>query len=334
MIAERAELTESRRRYLRAVIAATDLKTMAALAKRLRITHSTLTNIQNGSRSASPELIDKIRQLAPGLDGAAVLGAQAAAQLRHPVVPGRRDLGDRLAEVRRERVQGLQGLDEEQSRNSRELAGNFDAMDDGDIFIYLSATVRPLEMDPDEPDLQLSIARSLRRNVHFVYIRPAKAYRQAVGDFADVRAEFESFKAKVLSIIAADRDDLASPPDACFAKQLLLVEAEGHPLFAVPDFNWELFYSDRIDLPHKAIAGALVATSPGDQLAQARKGGPAIRVFLSSAATRRVLFEVAKTLCAVNPTLHETDRVPDHVVRRLRDGAEQATGEKIEWRYV
>jgi len=263
MTADRAELTESRRRYLRAVIGATELKTMAALAKRLGITQSTLTNIQNGSRSASPDLIAKIRQLAPGLEGAAVLGAQAIARLRQSAEPGRIGLGERLARVRSERVQGLQGLDEEHSRNSREVAGNFDAMDEDDVFVYLSATRRPIEMDPDETELKFSIARALQRHAYFVYIRPARAYLKAVGDFADIRAEFESFKAKVLAIVSAHRDDLAAPAP-CVGNRLLLVQADEHPLFVVPDFNWELFYSERIDVAHKAIAGALVATSLHD----------------------------------------------------------------------
>jgi transcriptional regulator with XRE-family HTH domain len=333
MSADRAELTESRRRYLRAVLSATGLKTMAALAKRLRVTQSTLTNIQNGSRSASPDLIAKIRHLAPGVEGAAILGAQAIAQLREPAEPSRIWLGERLAQVQRERVQELQGLDEEQGKNSREVAGNFDAMDRDDVFVYLSATRRPLEMDPDETELKISIARAMLRHAYFVYIRPAKAYLKAVGDFVDIRAEFEAFKIRVLSIISAHRETVSTPATS-LGKQLLLVQADEHPLFVAPDFNWELFYSKRIDVPHKAIAGALIATSHGDHLAQARKGGPNIRIFLSVMATKRVLFEVAKTLCALNPTLDETDRLPDDIIRGLKDSAEQATGEKIERRAV
>jgi transcriptional regulator with XRE-family HTH domain len=324
MIADRADLTESRRRYLRAVIGAAGLKTMAALAKRLRVTQSTLTNIQNGSRSASPDLIAKIRQLAPGVEGATILGAQAIAQLRQPTEPSRIWLGERLAQVQRERVQELQGLDEEQRKNSREVAGNFDAMDNDDVFIYLSAIRRPLEMDPDETELKISIARAMLRHAYFVYIRPTKAYLKAIGDFVDIRAEFEAFKTKVLSNMSAHREPLSTPATS-FSKQLLLVQADEHPLFVAPDFNWELFYSERIDVPHKAVAGALVATSPGDHFA-----GPNIRIFLSVTATKRVLFEVAKTLCALNPTLAETERVPDDIIRRLKASAELATGQKIE----
>jgi transcriptional regulator with XRE-family HTH domain len=327
MIADRADLTESRRRYLRAVIGAAGIKTMAALAKRLRVTQSTLTNIQNGSRSASPDLIAKIRQLAPGVDGASILGAQAVAQLRQPAEPSRIWLGERLAQVQRERVQELQGLDatDEAHKNLREVAGNFDAMDKDDVFIYLSAIRRPLEMDPDETELKISIARAMLRHAYFIYIRPAKAYLKAVGDFVDIRAEFEAFKAKVLSIISAHRETLSTPA-ASFSKQLLLVQADEHPLFVAPDFKWELFYSERIDAPHRAVAGALVATSQGDHFG----GGPNIRVFLSVMATKRVLFEVAKTLYVLNPTLDELDRVPVDIIRRLKDSAELATGEKIE----
>jgi transcriptional regulator with XRE-family HTH domain len=324
MIADRADLTENRRRYLRAVMGAAGLKTMAALAKRLGVTQSTLTNIQNGSRSASPDLIAKIRQLAPGVEGATILGSEAIAQQRQPTERSRIWLGERLAQVQRERVQELQGLDEDQRKNSREVAGNFDAMDEDDVFIYLSAIRRPLEMDPDETELKISIARAMLRHAYFVYIRPARAYLNAIGDFVDIRAEFEAFKEKVLSIIS-EHPEALSVPATSFGRQLLLVQADEHPLFVAPDFNWELFYSERIDAQHKAIAGALVATSQGDHFA-----GPNIRIFLSVMATKRVLYEVARTLCALNLTVGETERVPDNIIRRLKASAELATGERIE----
>lgn len=327
MIADRDDLTESRRRYLRAVIGAAGLKTMAALAKRLRVTQSTLTNIQNGSRSASPDLIAKIRQLAPGVEGAAILGAQAIAELSQPTEPNRIRLGERLAQVQRERVQELQGINEDQRKNSREVTGNFDAMNDDDVFIYLSAIRRPLEMDPHETELKTSIAQAILRHAYFVYIRPTKSYLKAIHHFVDIRAEFDVFKSKVLSIIASD-PEAPSTPATSFSKQLLLIQADEHPLFVAPDFNWELFYSERIDAPHKAIAGALVATSQGDHFT-----GPNIRIFLSVMATKRVLYEVARTLCALNPTMSETERVPDDIIRRLKASAELATGERIE-KYV
>jgi hypothetical protein len=199
------------------------------------------------------------------------------------------------------------------------VAGNFDAMGKDDVFIYLSAIMRPLEMDPDETELKVSIARAMLRDAYFVYIRPAKAYLKAVSDFVDIPAEFEAFKDQVLSIVSAHREPL-SPPETSFNKQLRLVQADEHPLFVAPDFKWELFYSERIDVPYKTIAGALVATM----------NGPNIRIYLSPRATKRVLFEVAKTLYVLNPALAEAERVPDDIIRRLKASAELATGEKIE----
>jgi len=318
MIADRAELTESRRRYLRAVIGAAGLKTMAGLAKKLSVTQSTLTNIQSGSRSAGPDLISKIRQLAPGVEGASILGSEAVAQLGQPTDDRRIHLGERLAQVQRERIQDLQGLEEQQSKNIREVAGNFDAMDKDDVFLYLSAIRRPLEMDPDETELKASIAQAILRHAFFLYIRPTKAYLQSVGDFVDIRAEFENFKTKVLSI-------LPTSSSKSFSNQLLLIEADGNPLFVAPDFKWELFYSERIDVPYKAIAGALVATRYGQHF-----GSPNFRIFLSVAATKRVLFEIAKTIYVVNPRQEDSDRVPLDIVTRLKDSAELATGEKME----
>jgi hypothetical protein len=50
---------------------------MAALAKELGVTQSTLTNILSAARSASPELIRRIEQLAPRIEDGSILGAQA-----------------------------------------------------------------------------------------------------------------------------------------------------------------------------------------------------------------------------------------------------------------
>jgi transcriptional regulator with XRE-family HTH domain len=63
------------------------LESMAALAKKLGVTQSPLTNIQSATRSASPELIEKIEQLAPKIeDGSrrSVGGVQAARTRQDP----------------------------------------------------------------------------------------------------------------------------------------------------------------------------------------------------------------------------------------------------------
>ncbi len=74
---DRTGLSERRRIYLRAVVRSAGLESMAALAKELDVTQSTLTNIQSATRSASPELIKKIERLAPKIEGGSILGAQA-----------------------------------------------------------------------------------------------------------------------------------------------------------------------------------------------------------------------------------------------------------------
>ena len=103
-----SELKERRRTYLRAVAHAAGLESMAALAKELGITQSTLTNILSAARSASPELIRKIEQLAPKIENGSILGAQALSRgadvdLEHPA-----NLGERLMEAYGERLHELQ----------------------------------------------------------------------------------------------------------------------------------------------------------------------------------------------------------------------------------
>jgi transcriptional regulator with XRE-family HTH domain len=324
MGADRTELIEGRRRYLRAVISVAGLKNMAALAKRLEVTQSTLTNIRSGSRSASPDLVEKIRRLAPSVEGGSILGAEPNAPLQNPSDQEHPlGLGERLIQAQRERIQELLGLEEEQSKNIGEVARNFDAMDKDDIFVYLSAIRRPLEMDPDETMLKRSIANAILRQAFFLYLRPTRAYLRSVGDYTDVRAEFDHFRAKVLEMLPAEMLPADAPPS--FGRQLILIQADGNPLFVVPDFKWELFYSERIDLPYKAIAGALIAAGHSPNFS-----GPNLRIPLSATATKRVLLEIARTICFASRNIEDSDQVPLDIVTRLKKSAEQATGEKVE----
>jgi hypothetical protein len=296
------------------------LKNMAALAKRLEVTQSTLTNIQSGSRSAGADLVEKIRRLAPSVEGGSILGAEAVIPRQNPSDQERPvGLGGRLIQAQRERIQELLGLEEEQAKNIGEVARSFDAMDKDDIFVYLSATRRPLEMDPDETILKRSIANAIMRQAFFLYLRPTRAYLRSVGDYVDVRAEFDDFRQKVLLMLPADARQ-------SFGRQLLLIQADGNPLFrVVPDFKWELFYSESIDLPYKAIAGALIAAGHSPSFP-----GLNLRIPLSSTDTKRVLLEVARTVCAASRNIEDSDPILFDVVTRLKKSAEQATGEKVE----
>jgi transcriptional regulator with XRE-family HTH domain len=321
MGADRTELIEGRRRYLRAVIGVAGLKNMAALAKRLEVTQSTLTNIQSGSRSASPDLAEKIRRLAPGVEGGSILlGAEPNAPLQSPSEQeSPHGLGERLIQEQRERIQELLGLAEEQSKNIGEVARNFDAMDKDDIFVYLSAIRRPLEMDPDETMLKRSIANAILRHAFFLYLRPTRAYLRSVGDYTDIRAEFDDFRERVLFMFPADAR-------RSFGRQLMLIQADENPLFRVlPDCKWELFYSESIDLPYKAMAAALIAAGHSPNFP-----GRNLRIPLSSTDTKRVLLEVARTICAASRNIEHSDPILFDIVTRLKKSAEEATGEKVE----
>src|SRR5262249_35439017 len=154
------------------------------------------------NRSAGLELIEKIRRLAPRVDGVEILSAEALANLGEPTSEVNLPIGDRLARDYGDRIQKLQGVEEDQETNSEEIRRNFDAMDKDDVFIYLSAVTRPLEMDPNETKLKRSIANAIQRQAFFLYMRPTSAYLRSAGDFVDIPTQFTHFRTDVVSNIS------------------------------------------------------------------------------------------------------------------------------------
>jgi transcriptional regulator with XRE-family HTH domain len=313
---DRTELSGRRRIYLRAVVRSAGLESMAALAKQLGITQSTLTNIQSATRSASRELIRKIERLAPKIEDGSILGAQALSRGEGVDLEEPHSIGERLKEANRERLQELQSSEERTSKNIREVAKSFDSMDSDDVFIFISATRQPFEMDPNETILKPAILNAIRRKSFFIYLRPTREYLKRLDYFVDIESEFESFKATLFSGLSKEEKD-------AYASHLVLIQAEHVPLFVVPDFKWDIFYSDRIDVPQKALAGTAVAA--GDP----SSSGADIRIPLSIASTKGVLFEAARAIWKVNSGRRGHGKVPNKVIARLVESAEQATKQKI-----
>ena len=289
---------------------------MAALAKQLGITRSTLTNIQSATRSASRELIKKIERLAPKIGDGSILGAQALSLGEGVDHEEPHSIGERLKEANRERLQELQSSEERTSKNIREVAKSFDSMDSDDVFIFISATRQPFEMDPNETILKPAILNAIRRKSFFIYLRPTREYLKRLDYFVDIESEFESFKATLFSGLSKEEKD-------AYASHLVLIQAEHVPLFVVPDFKWDIFYSDRIDVPQKALAGTAVAA--GDP----SSSGADIRIPLSVASTKGVLFEAARAIWKVNSGRRGHGKVPNKVIARLVESAERATKQKI-----
>jgi hypothetical protein len=313
---DRTELKERRKIYLRAVAHSSGLESMAALAKELGVTQSTLTNILSAARSASPDLIRKIEQLAPKIENGSILGAQALARgadvdLEHPP-----NIGERLMEAYRERLQELQSSEEMTSKNIMVALRNFESMGRDDVFIFVSATQQPFEMNPNETALKVAILNAIRRKSFFIYLRPAKEHLRRLDYFVDVESEFESFKATLFS-------SLSEAERKSYAGHLALIQAENVPLFVVPDFKWEIFYSDLIDAPHRALAGASVAAGPDPNTS-----GAHIRVPLSAESTKRILPEVVKAISQGSSGRREHGKVPRKVIARLVESAELVTKQK------
>jgi transcriptional regulator with XRE-family HTH domain len=289
---------------------------MAELAKELGITQSTLTNIQSATRSASSELVKKIERLAPKIEGGSILGALAPREANVKVEESH-SIGERLKEAYRERLQELQSSEERTSKNVGEVAKHFDSMGSDDVFIFVSATQQPFEMNPNETTLKPAILNAIRRKSFFIYLRPTREYLKRLGYFVDIESEFENFKAMLFS-------GLSEGERKSYAGHLVLIQAENVPMFVVPDFKWEIFYSESIDAPHKALAAALVTagTDPSSS-------GAHIRVPLSADSTKRVFFEIVKAIWQVNSGRRGYGKVPSKVIARLVESAERATKQKI-----
>jgi transcriptional regulator with XRE-family HTH domain len=315
-----SELKERRRTYLRAVAHAAGLESMAALAKELGVTQSTLTNVLSAVRSASPELIRKIEQLAPKIEDGSILGAEALSRgsyvdLGHPP-----NIGEQLTEAYRERLQELQSSEERATKNIREVVRNFESMGSDDVFIFISATQQPFEMNPNETVLKRAILDAIRRKSFFIYLRPTKESLKRLDYFVDIESEFENFKATLFS-------GLSEGERMSYADHLVLVQADDVPLYVVPDFKWDIFYSDRIEAPHKSIASAGVAAG-----IDPNTSGALIRVPLSAESTKRILLEVVRSIWQVNSGRRGRGKVPGKIIERLVESAEQATKQKVRGR--
>lgn len=293
------------------------LESMAALAKKLGVTHSTLTNIQSATRSASPELIEKIERLAPKIEGGSILGAQALSSRTDVKLEGPHGIGERLKEAYRERLQELQSFEEMTSKNVREVVRNFDSMGSDDVFIFVSATQQPFEMNPNETTLKSAILNAIRRKSFFIYLRPTKEHLRRLDYFVNVELEFESFKATLFT-------GLSEAERKSYAGHLVLIQTEHVPLFVVPDFKWDIYYSDLIDAPRNALASASVVagTDPNSS-------GTYIRVPLSADATKHVLFEVVKAIRQRGSGRREHGEIPSKIIARLVESAKLVARQKI-----
>ena len=314
---DRTELKERRKTYLKAVAHAAGLDSMAALAKELGITQSTLTNILSAARSASPDLIRKIEQLAPKIENGTILGAQALSR-GSQVDPGQPpNIGEQLKEAYRERLLELQSSEERASKNIGEVVRNFDSMGSDDVFIFISATQQPFEMNPNETVLRRAILSAIRRKSFFIYLRPTKEYLRRLNNFVDIELEFANFKATLFS-------SLSEREKKSYADHLVLIQADDVPLFVVPDFKWEIFYGDSIDAPHKARAATLVAAGTDPNIS-----GAHILVPLSADSAKRVLFEVVRAIWQVSSGRRARGKVPEKVMARLVNSVEQANKQMI-----
>jgi len=291
---------------------------MAALAKELGVTQSTLTNVLSAARSASPELIRKIEQLAPKIEEGSILGAQALSRGSDVELGQPLNIGERLKEAYRERVLELQSSEEMTSKNIKGLVRNFESMGIDDVFIYASAIDQPFEMNPNETDLKRAILNAIRRKSFFIYLRPTKESLKHLDYFVDIESEFANFKATLFS-------GLSEGERKSFAGHLVLIQADGVPLFVAPDFKWEIFYGDSVNTTTlKALAATLVAagTDPNSS-------GAHIFVPLSANSTKRVLFEVVRAIWQVNSSRRGRGKIPERVIARLVKSVEQATKQMI-----
>jgi transcriptional regulator with XRE-family HTH domain len=314
---EHTELSSRRKTYLRAVIHSAGLESMAGLAKKLGVPQSTLTNILSARRSASAELIEKIERLASHIEGGSILAAEALAREGGVNPEVSHGIGARLKEAHRERVQELQSSEEMTSKNIKEVIRNFDSMGSDDVFIFVSATESPFEMNPNETTLRLAILNAIRRNAFFIYLRPSTEHLERLDCHVNVESEFKKFKATLFS-------NLSEEERKSCAGHLVLVQAENFSLFVLPDFKWEIFYSDSIERPPNARALALAAASTDQS-----SSGAHVRVPLSDHSTKPVFLETVKAILQVKSGRRGDGKIPNRIIARLVESAEDATEQKI-----
>jgi transcriptional regulator with XRE-family HTH domain len=313
---QQRERLETRRSVLEAIRDEAGFRKMVDLARELGVDQSTLTNIQSGKRSASPELIEKIRKLAPKVGNRIKIlsaepddGVGPSAEVPPPIE-------QRLDQDRVQRINALRAVEEDEQANIEAISGYFDALNKGDVFIYMSALETPLEMRPQGTALLGPIASAIQREAVFLYLMPTKEYLQSIEaasmeKYIDIARVFVDFEKNILLKIS--NEDIH---EECRSRlRLLRIQIKENPFFALPDFKWDLFLSKR----GKAKASMLVASD-----------GPRIRMPASEFSTRTFLFEIAETIFKANRNLPDSDRVPRDVVSHLIESAESATGGKID----
>lgn len=304
------ELKDRRTEYFRAVLSTMRLNTMAALAKELGVQPSTLANIQSAKRSASAELIKKIWKLAPQAGDANILSAEAV--VAEPTPEARLSIGQQLDQDYGGLIRKLRGVQEDSDTNIDGIRSNFDAMDKGDVFVYLSAATLPLEMGLYDTKLKEAIANAIQREAFFVYVTPTTECLQGMDAFVDFPALFARFKSKVILNISSIKSIQNK-----YRQRLLHIQTDTNPLFALPDSKWELFLGETLDTPYKAAASALVVSGLGSI-----NPGPTVRIPLSDPSTKRFIIEIANTV--TNPGLTVSDQVPDGIVERLQESVRLA----------
>jgi transcriptional regulator with XRE-family HTH domain len=305
---------EKRARILKAIRDEAGLRTMADLARELGVSASTLSNIQNGKRSAGPEPILKIRKLAPKLGDDVLILSAKPADVVEPIAEVRPLIEQRLDQDRVQRIKALRAVEEDEQANIEAISGHFDAMNKRDVFIYMSALETPLEMRPQGTALHGPIANAIQREAVFLYLMPTKEYLRSVEGwekYIDIAEVFADFEENVLSKIS--NKDIR---EECHSRlRLLRIEIKPASLFAPPDFKWDLFLSER----GKARVSMLVASD-----------GPRIRMPASERSTRTFLFEIAETICKAHRNPPDADRVLGDVISRLIKSAESTTGGNID----
>lgn len=146
----------------------------------------------------------------------------------------------------------LQRVVEDDNTNIDNICRNFDALNKGDVFIYVSARTPPIEWEkPKATALHSAIASAIQREAFFLYLMPTTQYLQNIENwnFSDYQAQFAAFKDLIESNISEEKRGQCR-------SRLLLIQTDASPYFDLPDFKWELFYSE--DLSEQAAADVLV----------------------------------------------------------------------------
>jgi hypothetical protein len=129
---------------------------------------------------------------------------------------------------------------------------------------------------------------------------------------SEIQSEFNTFASQVFSHLEAEEA-------ARVSEQLVLIQAEDMPVFAVPGSKWDLFLTSPQEGELGLHGGSMITAGPPN--------GMNILMPQTAATAKQLLFAVAQEVGKMSAD--SKTQMPRNIVVNLRERAEQLTGRRI-----